>query len=63
VILQKMQEEILKTFKMAITIFSQIGKGFDGILNWFINLNSIWQLIAFAVIVLIGVMIYFYLRR
>lgn len=46
-----------------ITIFSQIGAAMDNVLNWFINLNPLWQLIIFVVIALIFFGIFFSRRN
>ena len=47
---------------MAITVFTALGKLADGVLNWFFNLGSVWQLIFFALMILGGVAIYLYVR-
>jgi len=36
-----------------ITVFGQAGDLIDGCLNWFVNLNPIWQFIMFAAVVAI----------
>ena len=48
---------------MSFKLFTQLGKWVDGILNWFFNLNPIWQLLCFLFFVIIGIIIYFQIKK
>jgi len=48
---------------MTVTVFRQLGMMMDNCLNWFIELNSIWQLVIFALFLILVAAVYIVFNR